>query len=277
MREASQTKRGEIVDGRSCGRGFGQRVGTMRTTLVTVAAGTILCAGAVYAQDPVRIESVQVQVEFIAVPKPDGDALLRAEAGGIPSKDRILDLVKQGKAKVVCAPSVTTMSGQEAQVKSVEEYIYPTSLDIQPPQTNTASAGAPQLIVVSPADFQTREVGVILHCTPEVSEKGDIHISLTSEVVAKPTWKIYKAKCFAADGKEREIDFEQPFFQSQSLSTSLVVKDGEMVIGGGGLPDPSGEAVTFMMVTARRVDASGSPRNKKETVEPAAGTKRAAP
>ncbi|MDD5707313.1 MAG: hypothetical protein PHR35_15425 [Kiritimatiellae bacterium] len=236
----------------------------MKTVVGVFMAGIVYCTSVAGAEAPglPKPVHIQVQVQFVAVTKADADALLRAEPGGIPGKDKIVDLVKQGKAKVLCAPSVTTLSGLEAIVKAVDECIYPTSLDVEPsqvPQTNTAAVGASRLIVASPSNFEMREVGVILQCVPEVREAGNINVKLMSQLVATPIWKTYKTKCVVADGREKDIDFEQPFFSVQSLNTSLVIKDGETIVAGGGMPDRNGEANTFLLVTARLLDASGHP------------------
>ena len=228
-------KNGVIVGEWRCGRDSEKRGERIMRTILGVVAGIIFSVGPVVAEEPVvpKPVLVQVQVQFVAVTKTDGDALLRAEAGGIPNKDRILDLVKEGKAKVVCAPSVMTLPGQEATVKAVEECIYPTSLTVEPsqtPPTNAPAVGVSQFVVVSPSDFETREVGVILSCLPEVREDGHINITLAPQLVTKPTWKTYKSKCVGADGKERDIDLEQPFFHTLGLSTSLVIKDGETIV-----------------------------------------------
>ncbi len=240
----------------------------MRTILGAVVAAIIFSVGTGLAEEPVdpKPVHVQVQVQFVAVTKADGDTLLRAEAGGIPSKDRILDLVKQGKAKVVCAPSVMTLPGHEATVKAVEECIYPTSLAVEPsptPPTNAPAAGASPFVVVSPTGFVTREVGVILSCVPEVREDGHISITLAPQLSSKPAWKTYKSKCVRADGKEMDIDLEQPFFRGLSLNTSLMIKDGETIMAGGGMPDGNSETVTFLLVTARLVDASANTQSRK--------------
>jgi len=239
----------------------------MRTLCGIILAGMIVNSGAVMAEDVIVSEAVHVQVyvQFVTVAKAEWESLLRAEPGGMPDKDAILELLKAGKAKVHSAQSMTTLSGRQATVKAVEEYVYPTSLSVEPPlasSTNTADFGASPFVVVSPDNFQMREVGIILSCTPEAREDGFINVTLAPQLIGEPTWKTYKAICVTADGKERDVVLEQPFFYSLGVASSLMIRDGETVIAGGGLDGNKAEA-TCVLVTARLVDASGHSQRRK--------------
>lgn len=148
-------------------------------------------------------------------------------------------LEQKGHADLLSAPKVTTQSGIEAQIKVVTEYIYPSDYTIEPgvsPTLNSdgsvQSAGTPP--VVTPAEFETREVGVILRVLPEVSTEGEmINLTMSPEVVTDPTWRNYGQEFTDAAGNTLRIPIEQPFFHSRSISTSILIYNGATVVMGG--------------------------------------------
>jgi general secretion pathway protein D len=152
----------------------------------------------------------------------------------------VLHLLEQkGNADLLSAPKVTTQSGMEAMIKVVTEYIFPSDYDITPgvaPTLNAdgtvQSAGTPP--VVSPQDFEMREVGVILTVLPEVSAEGQmINLTMTPEVVSEPEWRDYGQTFTDAGGNIQKIPIEQPFFHTRSISTSIAIYNGATVVMGG--------------------------------------------
>ncbi|MCE9614957.1 MAG: hypothetical protein K8T26_11810 [Lentisphaerae bacterium] len=148
-------------------------------------------------------------------------------------------LEQKGHADLLSAPKVTTQSGVEAQIKVVTEYIYPSDYTIEPgvsPTLNSdgsvQTAGTPP--VVTPAEFETREVGVILTVLPEVSTENEmINLTMSPEVVTDPTWRNYGQTFTDAAGNILQIPIEQPFFHSRSISTSILIYNGATVVMGG--------------------------------------------
>ena len=146
-------------------------------------------------------------------------------------------LEQKGNSDLLSAPKVTTQSGIEAQIKVVTEYIYPSAYDIEPsvPPVITGdaiAAGTPP--VVTPAEFETREVGVILTVLPEVSTEGEmINLTMSPEVVTEPTWRDYGQTFTDGQGNITKIPIEQPFFHSRSISTSILIYNGATVVMGG--------------------------------------------
>ena len=109
-------------------------------------------------------------------------------------------LSQRSDSDLLSAPKVVTKSGQEAIMKVVTEYIYPTEFEVTMSQqgNNSSSGGgigggggtqAP-LAIVEPQNFEMREVGVILQVVPEVSAEGQmINLLLNPQVVSEPVWK----------------------------------------------------------------------------------------
>ncbi len=199
---------------------------------------------------------VEIQAEFVAFDKAALDQLANANPNQILDLQTLSQLRKEGKATVLFAPRILTPSGANAEVKSVEEIIYPTELAVE---TCTNLAGKTDVIVF-PSAFETREVGVVFNITPVVGPDGyTIHMTFQAGIVAPPTWRNYAAKYFDFTGTERTGDLPQPFFHTRNTQTSMKIHDGQTVIAAGGMNDLDNKTTTFLFITARLVDADGNP------------------
>ena len=217
-------------------------------------------------------------------------------------------LEQKGNADLLSAPKIMTRSGQEAQIKVVTEYIYPSDYTVEPGIAPTvdsdgvpSSSGVPPL--VTPAEFETREVGVILNVLPEVTPDGDmINLTLSPEVVTEPEWFDYGQTFIdGITGQVNEILIQQPFFNSRSIQTTILVYNGATVVMGGMITeertqvedkipflgdipilgrffrsnyDSSVKRNLLIFVTARRVDPSGRSMGRRpdRQAEQQAGT-----
>jgi general secretion pathway protein D len=155
-----------------------------------------------------------------------------------------------------------TKSGQEAVMKVVTEYIYPTEFEVTGLQSgggNNSSSSTTTGAVVEPQNFEMREVGVILQVVPEVSAEGQmINLMLNPQVVSEPVWKNYGAKIpiqkvqssvaistvitdplalanalKPQEPEYMELPMEQPFFHVRSVTTQLSIYNGATVVMGG--------------------------------------------
>lgn len=140
-------------------------------------------------------------------------------------------LDQKGGSDMLSAPRVTTRSGVNAQIQVVEEIIYPTEFDAQLESVDGGEGEADtQRIVVTPGSFETREVGVILNVTPTVGPDGyTIDLTMLPEVVELSDWLNYGYT--AAD--DSAVNIFQPIFSKRSVSTSIVIWDGQTVVMGG--------------------------------------------
>ena len=109
-------------------------------------------------------------------------------------------LAQRSDTDLLSAPKVLTRPGEEAVIKVVTEYIYPTDYDVQLQSSSSGGGGGSYggssqsaiLAVVEPQSFVTREVGVILDVTPTLTDDGNlIDLKLNTQVVDEPTWKNY--------------------------------------------------------------------------------------
>ena len=174
-------------------------------------------------------------------------------------------LSQRSDTDLLSAPKVVTKSGQEAIMKVVTEYVYPTEFEVQISQTSSGSPSeggfsSMPLAMVEPQNFEMREVGVILQVVPEVSAEGQmINLTLNPQVVSEPVWKNYGTKVpyysgvssyslkglsdaavaaiLGAQQKQTveymELPMEQPFFHVRSVQTQLSVYNGATVVMGG--------------------------------------------
>ncbi len=150
-------------------------------------------------------------------------------------------LSQRSNTDLLSAPKVVTKAGQEAVIKVITEYIYPTQFTVTGLQNNTGgntttttTTGA----VVEPGGFQTREVGVILQVVPEVSAEGQmINLTMNPQVVSEPIWKNYGSRIPVPNSgtppQYIELPMEQPFFKVRSVSTSVSIYNGATVVMGG--------------------------------------------
>jgi general secretion pathway protein D len=150
-------------------------------------------------------------------------------------------LAQKQSADTLSAPKVTTVSGQQAQIRSVQEFIYPTSW-AQPTATSSGGGvtggGAVAVTPSIPSSFQTREVGVLLNVTPEVGADGyTINLILAPEVSQFLGFINYGSPIGLSSGSGNVVttfnNIEEPLFSSENLTTSVVIWDGQTVVLGG--------------------------------------------
>jgi len=169
-------------------------------------------------------------------------------------------LSQRSDTDLLSAPKVVTKSGQEAIMKVVTEYIYPTEFEVQISEMSssggslTSGGSSEPLAMIEPQNFEMREVGVILQVVPEVSAEGQmINLMLNPQVVSEPVWKNYgtqvpKTTYRAPTAAEKllnpalttvpettymSLPMEQPFFHVRSVQTQLSVYNGATVVMGG--------------------------------------------
>ena len=123
-------------------------------------------------------------------------------------------LSQRSDTDLLSAPKVLTRPGEEAVMKVVTEYIYPTDYQVQlqsSSSSSSSSSGGSQsaiLAVVEPRSFQMREVGVILDVTPTLTDDGNlIDLKLNTQIIDEPTWKNYGMRIpFTGNSSQSALD-----------------------------------------------------------------------
>lgn len=138
---------------------------------------------------------------------------------------------------LLSAPKVTTRNGSPAEIKVVQELIYPTEYQQQAQSIGTTTSGNQSLvqIVVTPSAFETRDLGVILGVTPTVGPDNEtIDLAMNPQVVELIDWKDYGFEVPTSDpSRVQIIHLNQPIFASRSITTAISIYDGQTVVMGG--------------------------------------------
>jgi general secretion pathway protein D len=198
-------------------------------------------------------------------------------------------LAQKKSADVLSAPKVTTISGVQAQIRVVQEFIYPT--EFSEPQVG-ASGITPSI----PSSFRTREVGVVLNVTPTVgADNYTINLTLIPEVSEFLGFLDYSPGSVTSTTTNNvqistPFRIQQPLFSSRNVTTSVVLWDGQTVVLGGLIREEvqtvkdkvpflgdipflgrlfrsevssRGKRNLLIFVTARLIDPAGNPIHKE--------------
>jgi general secretion pathway protein D len=163
--------------------------------------------------------------------KPEGNILSISGILTQPEFRMIIHALDQdGFSNVLSAPKVTTLNNQQAQIEVVKEIIYPTEFELTPATTNDAGSIVTQP-VVTPAAWNTRDIGIILNVTPSVgADKKTVNLVLKPEVSILEKWLDYGIK---GGLTWNDIPILQPIFLTKNVETNVVIHDGETVVLGG--------------------------------------------
>jgi hypothetical protein len=207
--------------------------------------------------DTYASSQIEIEFQFVTFERTD---IAKAATSGLVEVASLLKLRGEGKGELLAAPKVVTQPNVQATVKAVKEYIYPTELRLEPTWANTNTVTHVNNSAAVPANFETREVGTILSVLVDVSPGTQLmNLTLSPEFVYEPEWKTYDVRCSDATGGVRRAGMEQPFFYTLSLSTSLLVTDGQTVLAGGGMTTRDGNKIVYTFVTARLLRSNGKP------------------
>ena len=216
---------------------------------------------------------------------PLGNLLTFASVLTNPELQMVINALDQkGHTDVLSVPRVTTKNSEQATLKVVKEIRYPQAYEANQIQTGVGQ----NALIYAPADFQTREVGVLLTVTPTIGPDGyTIDLTLVPEVSELVEWHEYGTQT----GGSATLTASQPFFQTRTVTSKMVVWDGETVVLGGLIHEQltdfadkipvlgdipllgklfqsKGSSSTkenlMIFVTARIVDSSGHTIHRKE-------------
>jgi Flp pilus assembly secretin CpaC len=190
---------------------------------------------------------VEVEVQIHAFRTVDIERLRLS--GGV-SRESLMALRQNGKAKPVASATALTKPGQEALVKAVQEVIYPTELNMDIDQTGSNVTTRSVANALIPSDTTMRETGMILQVVPEVStDKSQINLTLKPQWVTLEGWESYPA-AMASGWMHTALSIKQPIFEVTSFETSVRINDGGTVLLGI-CSAPDGEWVNVGFLTVR--------------------------
>lgn len=196
---------------------------------------------------------VTIETRFLRMPRDTAEDLFKPEVNlakvSLVHEDvlrRIRELVRQKEITVLAQPKVTTVSGNTAQVKSVEEFRYPTEFTVTPTaSTNATSKTTTESAILVPSGFETRELGTLLNVTLTLGPDGQtINLTLVPEISTKgePSSKIEVA---TPNGK---VAVEQPRFRSRQITTTIQILSGSTILLGVADPIESEDRDQIVLV-----------------------------
>jgi hypothetical protein len=239
----------------------------VRAVTAEATAGDVTSESPIEVMRRIILPEIEIEVQFVAFDQTNVEKLV---ATGRLNLDTLTNLWLNGRGRLLAAPRVRTPAGQEAVVKNVVEYVYPTTFSVSNEDhagtnnvslTDTHTSAAvtvPKRMVrspvVVPGDFVTREVGTILQVLPELNPDGAlINLAFNAQIVGEPVVKDYGSKYVDANGKEQQARMEQPFFRVNSISSNVSLRDGERILVGGYRPSGDGTEAVYIFVSARIV------------------------
>jgi hypothetical protein len=154
---------------------------------------------------------------------PDGKAFLTGD-----EKENLLALVEKDKrASLVASLAVVTPSGQQAQGEDVEEVSFPAEYDTETINIGGGFGGTTNLIsgevfMVTPANWETRDVGAILNVTPTLSPDGRmVTLILMPEVTQLARWINYGTESYP---------IMKPVFRTWGKTATVTVPNGSSFV-----------------------------------------------
>ena len=164
-------------------------------------------------------------------------------------------LMARSDARLLEAPRLVTRSGNEAVVKGVLEYNYPTDYDVLAGSaltagTNAVSGVGSTGVAVEPQSFMMRAVGTSMDATPYLTDDGNVvDIGFRADLVGEPEWRDYGAKAKWKGPKIYDLPMEQPFFPVvAAVDANVSMRPGATYVFGGGADRRKGEEGRFVLV-----------------------------
>jgi len=242
----------------------------MKAPAILLVIATFLFVSPSHAADPAPDGKkadpvsplIEITVDYVQMTAEDAGALLHgkdAPATSLAWHEMLVNVIKDGKGKLVGSVSVSTKSGQRATSESVQEHIYPTEfIAAEGRQSDSppvpAGLTAVDLPIVS--SFEMRPVGIRLEVDPVLSADNSlIELNLAPEAVIHLGDKAMLT--LPHETGEREVQ-SVPEFYSMKNTTAVAMRSGGTALCGMNTPPnedgtPNYELRILCLVTARLV------------------------
>ena len=169
------------------------------------------------------------------------------------------------KTKTLSAPQVTPLNNQTAALKVVTEFVYATQYDASVKKedlngdgdfADVVSGVRETRFVNVPQGFVTKDLGILLNVTPSVGrDRNTIILALKPEVSEKKTDDTFSG------------EVTLPRFTTRSLTTTVVIEDGQTVMLGGLMKDTTSKTLTKVPVLGSLPLLGALFRKKSDSVE----------
>ena len=162
---------------------------------------------------------------------------------GFEARMAITAISQEQGSDLLCAPKVTVLSGETAQIRISQELRYPEQWgDVQSnvgQSSGTSTSGGAAGVTITPGtpqDFVKYDVGVVMEVTPTVEEDSSITLLLNPTVSEFEGFMEYGGVAVALSGYVTVTvpsGFIQPVFSVREVRTKVTVFDGATVVLGG--------------------------------------------
>lgn len=131
-------------------------------------------------------------------------------------------LEEQGKANLLSSPTVTTLSGQMANIQLANIFPYASNME----RTNVGTPSFP--IFVEKYKVTEKSVGIMLEVTPKVAGESKV---ITLDI--HPEVSLLVKQIPLSTGSDFPEKLGYPLIDTRTTQTSVVIKSGETVVMGG--------------------------------------------
>ena len=215
QRTSSQDEGDDKTEGSFGGGGFGGGEG-WRNPKEPIWADPVMVWSTVYfiQLDKKDMDAVEKKIGFSLDPS-TGKPYLDAK-----ERKKLMDALDEAPSiEYLGSASTVTISGQQAQTQLVEEVRYPTDFVKPESKSEEASGDAADQYIV-PADFETRETGILYTFTPTIAADGKL-----ITMVLFP-----EASCFNGWVNFGTMQVPQPVFTSLNTNAIWYMEDGSTIV-----------------------------------------------
>lgn len=131
-------------------------------------------------------------------------------------------LEEQGKANLLSSPTITTLSGQMANIQMANILPYASELE----RTNIGTSVTP--VMVEKYKVMEKVSGITLEVTPKVAGEGKI---ITMDI--HPEVTVLVKQIDVSTSVDFPTDLGYPVIDTRSAQTSVVIRSGQTVVLGG--------------------------------------------
>jgi general secretion pathway protein D len=157
---------------------------------------------------------------------------------GIKYQAIVHALDQSDTANVLSTPRVTTMKGQEATIRMVTEYYYPSEWSEPTIGSSSNNNSVTNVFVGSIPTFgEAREEGIILRVTPNVdADNYTITLEMRPVVQQRVGWTDYSYDV-SVNNSTYSNRIIMPIIEARTVETSVIIYDGETIVLGGVISD----------------------------------------
>lgn len=182
----------------------------------------------------IRNESSNPGVYGLESSRPDQLFGYTKAAGRYSYNFKVNALDQSDSADVLSTPRVTTMNGQEAVIRMITQFYYPTSWG----EAEVSTSGTYSIFTASTPTFgDPTDEGIVLKVTPNVdADHYTITLQMNPVVQQRVDWTDYSYSVSQAGTTYRNT-IKMPIIEARTVETTVSCYDGETIVLGGIITD----------------------------------------